>query len=231
MKTIRKICSASAAFLMLTASLPLDGTTVFAAGGTTADGLKPAVQANVSAKKFTHKEWTGNDYTDLSGRAVTGEDVFGINREEASLNIIPYQDTASAAAAVWDYNAREDSTYMQKLTGVGQAWDLTVVQNQTQAQKYLDAGFMNANYSASAGNGWKSVTLPCSWTCQGFDFPIYANVTMPWQSAYDYVTVPNAATNYNPVGLYRKTFTVDSAMTANNRRVYLEFDGCLCAGC
>ena len=225
MKTIRKICSASAAFLMLTASLPLDGTTVFAAGGTTADGLKPAVQANVSAKKFTHKEWTGNDYTDLSGRAVTGEDVFGINREEASLNIIPYQDTASAAAAVWDYNAREDSTYMQKLTGVGQAWDLTVVQNQTQAQKYLDAGFMNANYSASAGNGWKSVTLPCSWTCQGFDFPIYANVTMPWQSAYDYVTVPNAATNYNPVGLYRKTFSVDSAMTANNRRVYLEFDG------
>ncbi len=225
MNKVKKMLATTSALLMLASSLPLDSNLCFAAGGTSADGLKSAVQINVNAKKFTHKEWTGKDYTDAFGNNVTGEDVFGINREEHSINAIPYQDVESAAAAVWDYNARENSTFMQKLTGSKESWDLTVVQNDSEAQKLLSAGCVNEDYVPSAANGWKSVTLPCSWTCQGFDFPIYANVVMPWQSDYDYVKCPEAATNYNPVGLYRKKFTVDSAMTADNRRIYLEFDG------
>ena len=49
---------------------------------------------------------------------------------------------------------------------------------------------------------------------------------MPWQSKYDQnVSVPNAPTNYNPVGLYRKTFNVDDKMLEDNRRVYVNFQG------
>ena len=110
--------------LLLTAALvgtmaPTSGLTVSAAGGTSADGLKPAesIAADVDGVKFTHQEWTGNDYTDVDGSQKDAEDVFGINREDASTSIIPYQSAEAAAGAVWDYNAREKSEYLQLLNG------------------------------------------------------------------------------------------------------------------
>ena len=188
-----------------------------------------SVKADVDKIKFTHKEWTGNDYTDVDGNQVTGEDVFGIAREDASVPRIPFQNAETAAGAVWDYNAREDSTYFDLLTGEGEAWELTVVQNQTQAEKFMgEDGFMMADFEKDPADGWKDISLPMSWTREGqdFDFSIYTNVTMPWQTKYDSnVSVPNAPTNYNPVGLYRKTFTVSDAMKADNRRVYISFQG------
>lgn len=186
----------------------------------------PAKSEAADTSVFTHKEWAGTAYTDKSGRQVNAEDVFAINREGATVNSVPYQNTETAVAAVWDYNAREKSSYMQMLTGKGENWQLNVVQNAEQAQKYLDGGFMNANYSPNTADGWKNVELPKSWTCQDFDFPIYANVVMPWQSKYnEYVFCPAAPNNYNPVGLYRKKFTVDSSIKESGRRVYIQFDG------
>lgn len=179
--------------LLLSAALvgtmaPTSGLTVSAAGGTSADGLIPAdsIAADVDGVKFTHQEWTGNDYTDVDGNQVDAEDVFGINREDASASLIPYQSAEAAAAAVWDYNAREDSTYLQLLNG--DDWQLNIFQNQS------DFTFD--------------------------DFTIYTNTQMPWQSKYDSgVSVPNAPTNYNPVGLYRKTFTVSDEMRACGRTI------------
>ena len=190
-----------------------------------ADGAAGAFRGSAyDAVLFTHQEWTGKSYTDRSGQRRDAEDVFAINREPAAVNAVPYQSAAAAADAVWDYNAREQSDYLQMLTGKNQDWQLTVVQNAEQAQPYLNEGFMNPGYRP--GNGWKTVQLPKSWTCQGFDFPIYANVIMPWQSKYDgYVPVPTAPTNYNPVGLYRRVFTVSDTVRASGRRVYLQLDG------
>ena len=167
--------------------------------------------------KFSGNEWTGKN---------GAEDVFAINREAASCNPVPFQDTESAVNAVWDYNAREQSEYLQMLTGKNENWDLVVVQNSQQAQNHINAGCFNPNYQPSSAQGWKTVQLPRSWTRLGFDFSIYTNVGQPWQSKYDsYVPAPQAPTNYNPVGLYRKKFTVDSTMKASGRRIYLEFDG------
>ena len=183
----------------------------------------------VDEVKFTHKEWTGTAYTDVDGNQVRAEDVFGINREDASVPRIPYQDAASAAEAVWDYNARENSVYFQLLTGEDEIWDLTVVQNETLAQPFLgEDGFMTDGFTPDEADGWKEVTLPLSWTRDGqdFDFSIYTNVTMPWQSKYDNnVSVPRAPVNYNPVGLYRHTFEVSDEMRSDNRRIYLSFQG------
>ena len=167
--------------------------------------------------KFSGNEWTGKN---------GAEDVFAINREAASCNPVPFQDTESAVNAVWDYNAREQSEYLQMLTGKNENWDLVVVQNSQQAQNHINAGCFNPNYQPSSAQGWKTVQLPRSWTRLGFDFSIYTNVGQPWQSKYDgYVPAPQAPTNYNPVGLYRKKFTVDSSLRQSGRRIYLEFDG------
>ncbi|MBO4492972.1 MAG: DUF4981 domain-containing protein [Ruminococcus sp.] len=175
------------------------------------------VAANAAGISFTGSEWTGKN---------GAEDVFAVNREAASCNPVPYHDTKTAVDAVWDYNARERSDYMQLLTGEDQNWDLVVVQNSQQAQTHINAGCFKPGYQPSSNQGWKTVQLPKSWTCQGFDYSIYTNINEPWQAKYDSnVPVPQAPTNYNPVGLYRKKFTVDNTMRQSGRRIYIEFDG------
>ncbi|MBQ4556169.1 MAG: DUF4981 domain-containing protein [Clostridia bacterium] len=193
-----------------------------------AGALTPAesVTSDVDKVKFTHKEWTGTDYTDVDGNSVTGEDVFGINREDATVPRIDYQSVSAAADAVWDYNAREDSVYFELLTGEGKPWELTVFQNETMVQHLMgENGFMTSSFVKDTADGWKEVILPASWPSQGFDYSHYANPT-PWETKYDTsMTPPYAPVNYSPVGLYRKTFTVSDAMTADNRRVYISFEG------
>lgn len=196
--------------------LSLTVSAVTAAGAMTCfPAASPIKTADAAA--ITHQEWTGKN---------GAEKITGVNRMFASNNPVPYQDAKSAAAAVWDYNAREKSDFLQMLTGEGNDWDLKVVQNAERAQSYISGGFANASYNPNPADGWKTVQLPDSWTAQGFDFPIYCNVQMPWQSAYDqWVSCPNAPTNYNPVGLYRKKFTPDKSIRQSGRRVYIQFDG------
>lgn len=187
------------------------------------------VTSDVDKTKFTHKEWTGETYTDVDGNQIKAADVYGINTEPASTfattNVV-YDSVDKAIKGAKDYD-KAASKYVQFLTGKDQAdWSLVVLQNQALAQGDAYKNFYKTDYKATT-NDWKTnLQLPCSWTRQGFDFSIYTNVTMPWQSKYDSnVSVPNAPANYNPVGLYRKTFKVTDDMKAANGRVYLSFQG------
>ncbi|MEY8391219.1 glycoside hydrolase family 2 TIM barrel-domain containing protein [Lachnospiraceae bacterium 45-W7] len=199
-----------------------EGAAVSASDGKTVSG-------DVGAAKFTHREWTGTEYTDLNGQTVKAADVYGINREEASMfatTSVMYDSVENALAGAKDYN-KDASKYVQFLTGDKAAdWSLVVLQNQELAQGDAYKDFYKNDYSA-VGNEWKSnLQLPCSWTRQGFDFSIYTNTQMPWQSKYDKsVQVPNAPVNYNPVGLYRKTFDVEEDVLSANGRVYISFQG------
>lgn len=214
---------------MFTTMLPVGSLTVQAAGTSSRKlQVSDKVKANVDKKKFTHKEWTGTDYQDVDGTEVTGEDVFGINREDASTVLIPYQNADAAKKAVWDYNARTESSYIQLLTGEKNDWDLTVVKNQEEAEKFMgEDGFMTKDFQPDEKDGWKTVQLPQSWTTQGFDKSIYTNTQMPWQAetGEQWTPCPEAPTKYNPVGLYRKTFTVDKELRDSGRRIYLDFEG------
>ena len=187
------------------------------------------VTSDVDKTKFTHKEWTGETYTDVDGNQVKAADVYGINTEPASTfattNVV-YDSVEKAIKGAKDYD-KAASKYVQFLTGEDQAdWSLVVLQNQALAQGDAYKNFYKTDYKATT-NDWKTnLQLPCSWTRQGFDFSIYTNVTMPWQSKYDSnVSAPNAPANYNPVGLYRKSFKVTDDMKAANGRVYLSFQG------
>lgn len=187
------------------------------------------VTSDVDKTKFTHKEWTGETYTDVDGNQAKAADVYGINTEPASTfattNVV-YDSVEKAIKGAKDYD-KAASKYVQFLTGKDQAdWSLVVLQNQALAQGDAYKDFYKTDYKATT-NDWKTnPQLPCSWTRQGFDFSIYTNVTMPWQSKYDSnVSAPNAPANYNPVGLYRKTFKVTDDMKAANGRVYLSFQG------
>lgn len=193
-------------------------------GEKTPELVQAETKLEVDDVKFTNKEYTGTTYTDLNGNSVNGASVFGINREEVTTSTIGYHNVEEARLGALNYE-KERSNYYQLLSGEGNGWNLTVVQNAEQAQKFLDDGFMNPNYTVNAEDGWKDVQLPASWTSQGFDFPIYTNTEMPWQNEYDTnIAVPQAPVNYNPVGLYRKTFTVNDAMYEQDGRIYIAFE-------
>lgn len=187
-----------------------------------------SVEKNI---KFTHKEWTGEQsYVDAYGETVNAADVYRINVEDASsasTHSVAYPSVEKAVEGAVNYK-KEASDYVQYLTGEQQAdWDLVVVQNQEQAQEEKYKNFYQKDYVVNETEQWKkNLKLPASWTHYGFDKPIYCNVQMPWQNAYDQnVTAPNAPVNYNPVGLYRKTFDVKDTMLRDNGRVYLSFQG------
>lgn len=181
--------------------------------------------------KFTHKEWTGEqNYVDAYGETVNAAEVYRINVQDASsasTHSVPYHSVEKAIEGAVNYQ-KEASHYVQYLTGEQEAdWDLVVLQNQEEAQAENYKDFYKKSYSVSNTENWKqNLTLPASWTHYGFDKSIYCNVQMPWQNAYDKdVKVPAAPVNYNPVGLYRKTFDVNDSMLRENGRVYLSFQG------
>ncbi len=66
---------------------------------------------------------------------------------------------------------------------------------------------------------WDTVAVPGCWTMQGYDFPHYTNVVMPYDTP-----IPRVPEE-NPTGVYRTAFKVPAAWRASGRRTVLHFDG------
>lgn len=81
------------------------------------------------------------------------------------------------------------------------------------------ASFYEPTYDVS---GWGEITVPGNWETQGYDYPIYTNITYPW-AGYESVSPPKAPTIYNPVGSYRTTFAIPDNW--DGREIYLSFQG------
>ena len=164
----------------------------------------------VIREKCNGKEWTG------TGNNL---DITSVNTMEDSSNLIPYGTVETAFLGARDYD-REESDYYQLLTGKDESWDLTVLNNPEKAEGL--GSFEQEDYQEQKGDGWKTATLPASWTSYGFDHSIYTNSAMPFESSADF---PQAPTEKNPVGLYRKQFTVKDSMLQDNGKVYITLGG------
>ena len=166
-----------------------------------------AANAFVTSDAFNTKSLPASQGIQPQRTALTGQEWTGtgnninitqVNTEADTCNPIPYQDPETAFYGARDF-ARDNSEYYQLLTGSGQKWTLSVDDSST-----------------------KEVTLPASWTSYGFDFSIYTNSAMPFQSSAKF---PQAPTTKNPVGLYHHTFRVKDSMLQENGRIYLTFGG------
>jgi beta-galactosidase len=137
--------------------------------------------------------------------------LFQVNREPPHATLMPYADVASALAG-----DRTASPYYYSLNGT---WKFNLVTKPS--LRPMD--FFQDGYDV---NGWADITVPGEWQMQGFDFPIYTNITYPWTGSLygnGTVTAPNAPQNFNPVGSYKRTFAVPDGW--EGREVFISFQG------
>ncbi len=129
--------------------------------------------------------------------------VFDKNKEPVRCTAIAFPDTQSAAAG-----SMAESPYYQSLNGT---WKFNWVRKPAERP----ADFYKPDFDPGA---WDDIPVPANWQLQGYGIPIYTNITYPFPA--DPPKIPH---DYNPVGSYRRTFTVPEAWAG--RQVFIHFDG------
>ena len=141
------------------------------------------------------------------------EQVIGINRQPAHATLMPFPDIESALK-----KSREESPFMLLLNG---PWHFHWSANPQ--ERPVD--FYNESYDVSQ---WDTIPVPSNWQMHGYGVPIYTSSQYPFRVDPPRVTGQprrdwTANKLRNPVGSYRRTFTVPEAWAG--RRVFLHFAG------
>ncbi|MET9545207.1 glycoside hydrolase family 2 TIM barrel-domain containing protein [Streptomyces sp. NPDC006627] len=133
--------------------------------------------------------------------------VFQVNREPARTRLVPF---ASAADALRGEHTK--SPYYRSLNG---RWAFHWARNPEERP----VGFEADDYDVS---GWDRIPVPSNWEIEGYPEPIYLNIRYPWEG-YEKPDFPDVPKDFNPVGSYRRTFTVPRGR--RGRRTLLSFQG------
>ncbi len=143
-------------------------------------------------------------------------ELFRINREDAHATLVPYPDPKSAFEDLQNppekRGIRVDSKYLKLLNG---KWKFHLSKNP--AERPVD--FYKTSYDVSK---WNEINVPGEWQMQGYDYPIYTNITYPW-TGYEKPEPPHAPTIYNPVGSYKTVFSIPKEW--KNREIFISFQG------
>ncbi|MFG2804609.1 glycoside hydrolase family 2 TIM barrel-domain containing protein [Streptomyces massasporeus] len=140
-----------------------------------------------------------------------GLSVYRVGTEPPHTTLMPYADLGQALKG-----DRERSPYRLSLDGT---WKFAYADR----PEDRDKDFHGTDVDDS---GWDTIPVPSAWQMHGYDFPIYVNITYPWwgpNGGGEDAQPPAAPTRYNPVGQYRRTFTVPRSWSG--RRTFLHFEG------
>ncbi len=133
--------------------------------------------------------------------------VFGINKLPPHAYFIPYETVRKA----WDNNTAESEFY-SSLNGI---WKFHIAPNPESRPK----DFYKPDYDVA---DWADIKVPGNWERQGFDTAIYMNTRYPfWEIVKERPDPPVIPNGYNPVGSYRRTFTIPSDW--DGREIYIHF--------
>lgn len=100
------------------------------------------------------------------------------------------------------------------------------------ADRHATGGSTNDLFVMLSSVQWDKTPVPSCWEMQGYDRPIYCNVEYPHSNTPPFIKARpgynDGGQNYciNPVGVYRRTVTVDEAwLQQTGRRSILHFGG------
>ncbi|QTM99132.1 DUF4981 domain-containing protein [Sediminibacillus dalangtanensis] len=153
------------------------------------------VSTSIEAADNSEPEWNNNPET------------FKVNREPAHATLMPYDSIKTALEG-----DRTASSFYKSLNG---EWRFRWSKNPDGRPE----DFYKNSYDIST---WDTIQVPGNWQLQGFDYPIYTNITYPW-TGYEQPEAPKAPTVYNPVGSYKRTFTIPDNW--DGREIFLSFKG------
>ncbi len=129
--------------------------------------------------------------------------ILHLNTEPPHATLMPYGDRQRALSG-----ERFRSRYYRSLNG---EWKFHWVRKpDDRPQRFYRRDFDDRN--------WKTIPVPGNWQLQGYGIPIYLNI--PYAFPKNPPFIPH---DYNPVGSYRRTFTLPEGW--KNRQIFLHFDG------
>ncbi|MFE5394547.1 glycoside hydrolase family 2 TIM barrel-domain containing protein [Streptomyces sp. NPDC056568] len=137
--------------------------------------------------------------------------VFRLGTEPPHTTLMPYPDVKAALTG-----DRTRSPYRLSLDGT---WKFAYADR----PEDRDVDFHRTD---TDDGDWETIPVPSVWQLHGQDFPIYLNITYPYwgpNGRGEDPQPPTAPTRYNPVGQYRRTFTVPRDW--DGRRTFLHFEG------
>jgi len=126
-------------------------------------------------------------------------EVFAINKEAPHASLFPFQSRDAALV-----NNKEQSDNFLLLNGM---WKF----DWQRSPKNKPKGFETVNFN---DDNWKQIPVPGNWETEGFGFPIYLDERFPFTTTW-----PDAPKEYNPIGSYRKPFTLPKSW--QDKQVFL----------
>jgi len=137
--------------------------------------------------------------------------VLGVNKEPPHASFIPFPDATKALRG-------ENSERVISLNG---KWKF----RWSPDPDHRPADFYRQDFNTE---NWDEIHVPGNWQTQGYGTPVYTNITYPFRRDPPRVTSdpPRFYTSYaarNPVGSYRRNFTLSAADLLGN--VFIHFEG------
>ncbi len=150
-----------------------------------------------------YSDYEGVEFVENLPRDWENPAVFQINREAPRAFFIPFSSETDAR----DYPSRESSL----LLSLNGDWKFHLSQNPSERPFY----FFKDDFDTRE---WNTIPVPSNWEMEGYDYPIYTNLKYPHAQ-----TPPVIQEHYNPVGSYKRTFTIPGEWDGKN--IYLHFGG------
>ena len=139
--------------------------------------------------------------------------ITNINRMPMTAHYLPFTCEHAAVAQLKMDDARrfQLNTQTERRRSLDGVWKFKLVKKPSLALN----DFFKPSYNV---NDWQNINVPGSWELQGFDAPIYTDVTYPFKANPPYVPQ-----DYNPVGHYVHEFTVPENWKGMD--IIMDFEG------
>jgi len=130
--------------------------------------------------------------------------VIQMNKLDARASFFPYSSEKAA-----EDNELKNATNYQLLNGI---WKFNWVKSPE--QRPVD--FYKNEYDTST---WNDIKVPANWEVEGYGIPIYTNTEFPFNTKNP--NPPDIPDGYNPVGSYKRNFTISSDWKGKDIYIHL----------
>lgn len=136
-----------------------------------------------------------------------------INREQMRAHFTPYlnEDLALKQLSKEAKERFKLNVNSERRISLNGTWKFKYAKNPS----LVEGDFWKTDYDFS---NWSDIKVPGSWELQGFDAPIYTDVSYPFPP-----NPPFVPSDYNPVGAYIHHFDIPSSWFGND--IYIDFEG------